>query len=43
MAKRTKINFEIINKGKYSIIPPDKIEEVRQRIKKAMRKFRKKR
>lgn len=34
MSKRTKINFESINKGKYSIIPLEKIHESNQRIKK---------
>jgi len=39
MSKRVKINFETINKGKYEIIPPDKIAESRERIAENMRKF----
>jgi hypothetical protein len=37
--KRTKINFEILNKGKYDIIPNDKINESNLRIKENMKKF----
>jgi len=39
MSKRTKISFETINKGRYEIIPPEKIAESRERIKKNMRAF----
>lgn len=37
--KRTKINFENINKGNYKIISPKKIMESRLRIKKYMHDF----
>jgi hypothetical protein len=40
MSKRVKINFETINKGKYEIIPWEKIHETNKRIKEAMRKLR---
>jgi hypothetical protein len=39
MKKRTKINFESINKGKYEIIPNEKIDESRKRIKESMKKI----
>lgn len=39
MSKRVKINFETINKGKYEIIPPEKMEKSRKRIRENMRKF----
>ncbi len=39
MSKRVKINFETINKGKYTIIPPEDIEKSRKRISESMRKF----
>ena len=39
MSKRVKINFEIINKGKYEIIPPEKVAESRERIKQNMKTF----
>ena len=39
MSKRVKINFETVNKGKYEIIPPEKIAESRKRIAENMRKF----
>jgi len=39
MSKRIKINFEIINKGKYEIIPPKEIAESNARIKKTMKEF----
>ena len=39
MSKRVKINFETINKGKYEIIPPEKIAESRERIKQNMKAF----
>jgi hypothetical protein len=42
MSKRVKINFEIINKGRYEIIPPEKIAESRERIKQNMKTFFKK-
>ena len=41
MSKRVKINIETINKGKYEIIPPEKIAETNARIKKAMKGFKK--
>lgn len=41
MSKRVKINFETINKGKYEVIPPEKIAETNARIKKAMKEFKK--
>ena len=41
MSKRVKINFETVNKGKYEIIPPEKIAETNARIKKAMKEFKK--
>jgi len=37
MSKRVKINFESVNKGKYTIIPPEDIAESNERIKKAMK------
>ena len=40
--KRNKITFEIINKDKYEIIPPEKIMESNFNIKTHMRKFLKK-
>ena len=40
MSKRVKINFETINQGKYQIIPWEKIYEMNNRIKEAMRKLR---
>lgn len=39
MSKRVKINFESLNKDKYEVIPPNKIEETNLRIKKAMKEF----
>ena len=39
MSKRVKINFETVNKGKYEIIPPEKMEKSRKRIAENMRKF----
>lgn len=41
MSKRVKISFETINEGKYEIIPPEKIAETNERIKKAMKEFKK--
>ncbi len=43
MSKRVKINFEIINKGRYEIIPPEKVAESRARIKHNMKTFIRKR
>jgi hypothetical protein len=40
MSKRVQLNFETINKGKYEIIPWEKIHETNKRIKEAMRKLR---
>lgn len=42
ISKRIKINFETINKGKYEIIPSEKIHETNKRIKKALRKLKQK-
>jgi hypothetical protein len=42
MSKRVKINFETVNKGRYEIIPPEKIAESRERIKQNMKAFIKK-
>ena len=42
MSKRVKINFEIINKERYEIIPPEKVAESRERIKQNMKTFIKK-
>jgi hypothetical protein len=42
MSKRVKINFESINKERYEIIPPEKVEESRERIKQNMTTFLKK-
>ena len=42
MSKRVKINFETVNKGKYEIIPPEKIAESKKMIAENMRKFIKK-
>lgn len=39
MSKRIKINFKIINKGKYTIIPLKEIIETNESIKKNMRKI----
>jgi hypothetical protein len=39
VSKRVKINFEIINKGKYQLIPSKEIAESRQRIAGNMRNF----
>jgi len=36
MSKRSKINFESINKGKYTVISSTEISEINQRIKKEM-------
>jgi hypothetical protein len=40
MSKRVKVNFESINKGKYEIIPWEKIRETNKGIKEAIRKLR---
>jgi hypothetical protein len=42
MSKRVKINFEIINKGRYEVIPPEKIAESKERIRQNMKTFLKK-
>ena len=42
LSKRVKINFESINKERYEIIPPEKVEESRERIKQNMKTFLKK-
>lgn len=42
MSKRVKVNFESINKGKYEIIPWEKIYETNKCIKEAMRKLKRK-
>lgn len=39
MSKRVKIDFETVNKGRYEIIPPEKIAESRERIKQNMKAF----
>ena len=39
ISKRIKTNFETINKGKYEIIPSEKIHETNKRIKKALKKL----
>lgn len=36
-SKRIKINFETINKGNYTVIPQNEINETNNRIKKAMK------
>jgi len=36
MSKRTKISFERINEGKYTVIHPNDIAETNRRIKKEM-------
>jgi hypothetical protein len=36
MSKRTKISFERINEGKYTVIDPQDIAETNKRIKKEM-------
>jgi hypothetical protein len=36
MSKRTKISFERINEGKYTVIDPKDIAETNERIKKEM-------
>ena len=36
MSKRTKISFESINEGKYTVIDPKDIAETNKRIKKEM-------
>jgi hypothetical protein len=40
MSKRIKVNFETINKGKYKVIPWEKIHETNKGVKEAMRKLR---
>jgi len=40
MSRRTKINFESINKGNYTIINPKLIAEANKRIKQAIGKLR---
>jgi len=42
LSKRVKINFESINKERYEIIPPEKVEESRERIRLNMKTFLKK-
>ncbi len=42
MSKRVKINFELINKGIYEIIPLEDIHKANRRIKKEMRKIKSK-
>jgi hypothetical protein len=42
MSKRVKINFESLNRGKYEVIPPEKIAGSRERIKQNMKTFLKK-
>lgn len=42
MSKRSKVNFESLNEGKYEIIPWEKIHETNKRIKEFFRKFKKK-
>ena len=42
MSKRVKINFETINKGRYEIIPPEKVAKSREQIKQNMKTFLKK-
>jgi hypothetical protein len=37
--KRTKINFDTINKGKYEVIPKEKVHETNLRIKENMKDF----
>ena len=37
MSKRTKISFERINEGKYTVINPQDIAETNERIKKEMK------
>jgi hypothetical protein len=39
MSKRVKINFESINKGRYEIIPPEKVAESRERIRQYKKTF----
>jgi hypothetical protein len=36
MSKRIKINFKIVNEGKYSVIPGEEIAAVNKRIREAM-------
>ena len=36
MSKRTKISFERINEGRYTVIDPQDIAETKKRIKKEM-------
>lgn len=42
MSRRSKVNFETLNDGKYEIIPWEKIYETNKRIKKGIRDFKKK-
>lgn len=39
MSKRIKINFETVNKGKYTVIHPKEIAEINRRIKIEMTPF----
>jgi len=39
MSKRVKVNFETVNKGRYKVIPHEKVNESRRRISENMRKF----
>ena len=39
MSKRVKINFKTVNKGRYEIIPHEKIAESREQIKQNMKAF----
>ena len=41
-SRRVKINFETINKGKYTVIDPKLIAESYVRISKAMKEFKRK-
>jgi hypothetical protein len=42
MTKRTKINFETINKGKYEFIPWNRLYKTNKRIKEIISKLRRK-
>ena len=42
MSKRTKINFEIINKGKYKIIPWNILYKTNKRIKEIILRLKRK-
>ena len=43
MSKRVKINFETVNGDRYEILPPEKVAESRDRIRREMQRLRRER